>query len=190
MRSESTATIISDTELFGATASRDRLLVDEVARPLIHEQENLVGRTTVFRADDYANESAKTDHASIPRAPVRIKRPAPRRIPMTRARFILHEMWEGVVEEIYDTYFVGQLVSKTISNTYEVAEIYRSEISPADASLLRRGAVFYWTIGYEERPSGQRYRSSMIRFRRLPPTSPIKTDTWIASAEETWLTSS
>lgn len=119
----------------------------------------------------------------------RVKRLAPvEPHPRGAARFVLHEMWEGVVEEVCATYFVAQLTSKTLQDTHEVAEIYTSEVSRSDEHLLRSGAVFYWSVGYHEHESGQRVRSSMIRFRRLPAVSPIKKDQWIESVEEAWLT--
>ena len=40
-------------------------------------------------------------------------------------------------------------------------------MDPEDLDLLEPGAVFYWNIGYRDRPSG-RERISTIRFRRLP----------------------
>lgn len=120
---------------------------------------------------------------------------AKRRLPATsrrsnRARFVLHEMWEGVVEEVFDTYFVADLESKTLYGTREVAEIYTCEVSLADRELLRPGAVFYWSIGYEDRPSGQRVRSSILRFRRLPPLPRPANDPWIEAVRDQWLTSS
>jgi hypothetical protein len=86
--------------------------------------------------------------------------------------FIVMEYWEGVVDEIFDTYFRAHILSLTTPEGDEVAEVYRTEVSPADEPLLRPGAVFYWTIGYEDAPSGQRKRQSFLRFRRLPPISP------------------
>ena len=49
-------------------------------------------------------------------------------------------------------------------------EIPLEEISPDDLELVREGAVFYWTIACHETgsPVGQRTKTSLIRFRRLP----------------------
>jgi hypothetical protein len=87
------------------------------------------------------------------------------------SNFRVLESWEGVVEEVFDTYFLAHIVSLTTADGDEVVEVNRSEISPSDEELLREGAVFYWAIGYEDTPSGQRKRQSFLRFRRLPPLS-------------------
>jgi len=42
------------------------------------------------------------------------------------------------------------------------------EISESDRGLAMPGAVFYWSVGYEDSLQGQRTRKSTIRFRRLP----------------------
>ncbi|MER8013329.1 hypothetical protein [Streptomyces griseoluteus] len=102
----------------------------------------------------------------------------------------MHESWEGVVEEVFSTYFLAQLASQTMPEVHEWAEIRIEEVSPADLELLREGAIFYWSIGYRDLPSGQRVRASIIRFRRLPPLSTDSTTSWVNSVSDSWLTSS
>lgn len=56
--------------------------------------------------------------------------------------------------------------------TEELVEFDLDEITPDDIQMVVPGAVFYWSIGYREERSGERSRSSIIRFRRLPAWSP------------------
>lgn len=82
-------------------------------------------------------------------------------------RFVCLQRWEGYVLEVGSDAFLARLVDLTRGGTEEEAEILIEELDPSDHPLLEPGAVFYWSIGYLERPSG-RQRSSVIRFRRLP----------------------
>ena len=50
------------------------------------------------------------------------------------------------------------------------AKISMNDLDDEEKTLVEPGAVFYWSIGYENRSSGRR-RSSLIRFRRLPAWS-------------------
>lgn len=81
------------------------------------------------------------------------------------------QKWEGIVLEIYKETFLGRLVDQTSSGLDEEAEFSLAEVSEDDRELLAPGAVFYWNIGYNDSPSGQRTRVSVIRFRRLPAWS-------------------
>lgn len=78
------------------------------------------------------------------------------------------QKWRGTVLEVYKDCFLARLVDIQQDTADEEAEIYLTEISDEDLSLIEPGAVFYWSIGYHVDPSGQRKRSSIIRFRRLP----------------------
>lgn len=133
------------------------------------------------------------DLESSPSPQSRRMRPRLRPTPVrarTQGQFQVHESWEGVVEEIFSTYFVAQLVSRTMATQAEIAEILLEEVSPGDRELLVEGAVFYWAIGYRDSPSGQRTRTSVLRFRRLPQLQKGETDTWVDSVCEAWLKSS
>ncbi len=82
-------------------------------------------------------------------------------------KFIALEKWEGAVTEICESSFFADLYNKK-SNTVEEAEFSKEEISDQDFALLKTGAIFYWSIGYLDKVSGQRLKSSIIKFRRLP----------------------
>jgi hypothetical protein len=93
------------------------------------------------------------------------------------------QKWEGIVLEIRDDAFVAKLLDRTGSHADEIAEIELDEVSPDDLSLLERGAVFYWSIGYSTERNGQRQRTSAIRFRRLPAWSAEELETARLRAE-------
>lgn len=87
-------------------------------------------------------------------------------------RFKVLQQWEGIVSELGDTTFWADLEDLTNQNMpRESVEISKNELDEVDRSLLQPGAVFYWAIGYEDRPSG-RGRVSEIRMRRSPLWSP------------------
>jgi len=73
---------------------------------------------------------------------------------------------------VFDEYFLARLVDMESPSPDEEADILKKEISDEDLQLIEPGAVFYWNIGYQVDPSGQRKRASVIRFRRLPIWTP------------------
>lgn len=75
---------------------------------------------------------------------------------------------EGTVISIMENYFTAKLVDLTHDAVDELADFPFDEISDDDRNLVKEGAVFYWNIGYKLQPTGQKERSSIIRFRRLP----------------------
>lgn len=87
-------------------------------------------------------------------------------------QFVRLQEFEGFVEELRKDSFVARLVDKTEKREDEQAEFSFEEISPSDRDLIQPGAIFYWTIGYLDRVSGQRTRASVIKFRRLPQWTP------------------
>jgi hypothetical protein len=84
----------------------------------------------------------------------------------TREQFRTLQKWEGYVIEIGIETFRAKLVPIVGEGSDLEAEIYLEEIGEEDRALLELGAVFYWSIGYLDKPSGRR-RESIIRFRRL-----------------------
>lgn len=92
---------------------------------------------------------------------------SPKIIPKEQDPFISLQKWEGTVIEINKEFFTARLVNLTCKAPDEEAEIGIEEISHEDVNLLKPGAIFYWNIGYNDKPSG-RLRVSLIRFRRLP----------------------
>ncbi len=91
--------------------------------------------------------------------------------PNGRERFQAIQKWEGHVigvgEETFSVHLRPLLGE---GSDHQEAEIYLEEVDPSDRFLIEPGAVFYWSIGYLDRPSG-RLRASILRFRRLPAWS-------------------
>ncbi len=84
-------------------------------------------------------------------------------------RFIVLQQWEGVVTEVTTSSVWADLCDLTEpSSPVEIVELPLEEISEADMAILALGSVFYWTIGYEQAPGGQRRRVSEVRVRRTP----------------------
>lgn len=98
-----------------------------------------------------------------------IRRPKPT---ISKGRFILLQQWEGAVLNIYEETFTALIYDQTNpQNDPEEVDLLLEEVSPQDRPLLQEGAIFYWSIGYDDLSNGQRKRSSNIRFRRLPAWS-------------------
>lgn len=107
----------------------------------------------------------------------RIESPVVRRAPKRREHVVLHQQWEGYVEHLTPTGFRALLVDITGGvDDEERTEIDLDEVSEFDRPLIEPGAVFYWSLGYRVRTSGQREGMSVIRFRRLPTWTPEELD--------------
>lgn len=88
-----------------------------------------------------------------------------------RPRFVLKQEWIGRVDEVWDDMFAATLVTRSAPEEVEQAEIEIEEVAPDDRVRLRRGAIFYWVVGYRDEPHGQRLGVSSIIFRTmLEPT--------------------
>jgi hypothetical protein len=117
------------------------------------------------------NEDMRTDRshpekvsAEPVRLPVQLKALPP------RSTFFAIEEWEGTVLSASDDSFTARLVNRTRAQAadeegrFAMAQLSSQE----DRNLLVPGAIFYFSVGYEESPSGQRRTSAFLRFRRLP----------------------
>jgi len=82
-------------------------------------------------------------------------------------RFILLRQWEGYVEKLTDGGFTAHVSNMKDAGEVLEVEFDVDEILESDRELIEEGAVFYWSIGYHDKPSG-RNRVSDIKFRRLP----------------------
>ncbi|MGA2936907.1 MAG: hypothetical protein ABSF52_07395 [Syntrophobacteraceae bacterium] len=85
-----------------------------------------------------------------------------------RDKFISFHKWEGIVMKILGDSFYAKLTSLFSDDPDEEAEFSLEDIPADDRPLLQVGSVFYWNVGYHDSSIGQRSRSSIIRFRRLP----------------------
>lgn len=86
----------------------------------------------------------------------------------TQSKFTALQKWEGFVLKVDKETFTARLIDIKNQGVEEEAEIYLTEVTEEDYPLLQPGAIFYWSIGYFDHYSGQRFNTGMIRFRRLP----------------------
>lgn len=96
--------------------------------------------------------------------------PLPERM-QAQPRFDALQKWEGQVTEVDDSTFTAVLLDIQEPSVEEEAEFDFEEVSRGDLDLVAPGAVFYWSVGYRTEPSGERSRSSVLVFRRLPAWS-------------------
>ena len=111
--------------------------------------------------------SAPMRHAPVPDQAIPVSprgklRPWPTLVPL--------QEWEGYVIDISERGFTARLVDITRQEhiAAEEADFDLEEVSDPDLYLLREGAVFRWTIGYETALGGSKKRVSQLVFRRLP----------------------
>jgi hypothetical protein len=90
--------------------------------------------------------------------------------PPTRHEFVLLQQWEGVVssEASNDEFNVVLRDLTHPARPEEQATFSIEQVPVPDRRLVLPGAVFYWSIGYEDLPTGTRRTVSTLRFRRLP----------------------
>jgi hypothetical protein len=84
-----------------------------------------------------------------------------------RDTFIALRKWRGQVIGMKSNTFKAKLDSLLEAEPQKVADVFLEEVSPEERELIKEGAIFYWSIGYLNRPSG-RIRASVIRFQRQP----------------------
>lgn len=101
----------------------------------------------------------------------------------SREHFKTIQKWEGLVIEVRKDTFLAKLVKILGEGLDQEAEIYIEEVEQEDHNLIKPGAMFYWTIGYLDRPSG-RLRASIIRFRRLSLWSKLELESAEAKMKE------
>lgn len=96
-----------------------------------------------------------------------------------RTNFRTLQAWEGVVTDVQDTTFSVRLVDLTSSEPDEEANIDFEDVSKDERPLVKIGAVFLLHVGYSTSQGGQRSRTALLRFRRLP----VWTESELSSAE-------
>jgi hypothetical protein len=85
--------------------------------------------------------------------------------------------WEGVVDRVDGDEFHARLTpfENGIPNParVEFTEFSVEDLAnPDDRNFVEEGARFYWTIGRATNAAGTLTNVSLVRFRRLPPTTP------------------
>lgn len=87
-----------------------------------------------------------------------------------RAWFEPIQEWEGYVVFVEQERFQARLLDLTegAKSEQEQAVFHVDDVSDDDRPLLKPGAIFRWSLGYERSVSGSRRKVSSIVFRRLP----------------------
>jgi hypothetical protein len=104
-------------------------------------------------------------------------------LPKAKEFFKAIQRWEGYVLDVTEDSFRARLMTIEGEGPTQEAEILLEELVQEDRKLVEPGAVFYWSIGYLDRPSG-RLRISSIRFRRLPAWTSRELEKARAEAKE------
>jgi hypothetical protein len=105
--------------------------------------------------------------AGQPARPSQSERTGGRLTPASLALAVT-DRWEGVVTEVGDDYFVGELTRTYGTGPDLVAEFNLDTVDDDDRMLLEPGAWFYVIVG-RVRGAGNRCSTvSTLRFRRLP----------------------
>jgi hypothetical protein len=139
----------SDKEL--ATAFQD----------FIRPTEQVIQQDQQTRSDRSYADRAVAEPIQLP---IRLRELPPRSV------FAPIEEWEGTVLSVEPDSFIARLVNKSGSQVpEEEGQFTMAQLSSTeDRGLVAPGSIFYFSIGYEESPSGQRRTSAFLRFRRLP----------------------
>ncbi len=91
--------------------------------------------------------------------------------------------WLGHIIEITNENFTAKLIDKNNPTTYEIAQFDIDEVSKGDLTLLKLGALFYWSVGYANQ-NGQVIKQSLIRFKRALEFSNEEFDSIVDSSDE------
>ena len=89
-------------------------------------------------------------------------------LPVPRTSFRTLQAWEGAVSALNEHTFTATLVDLSNRTPDEEAEVSFEEVTDDERELVRVGAVFLLSVGYSISEGGQRSRSAILRFRRLP----------------------
>jgi hypothetical protein len=158
------------------TATRLSLFTVDIptARPVAQSVEQPAGPPqTRFEAEQFAflDKPEREVRHVVSRAP--------------EGRFLVLQKWEGIVEEVSDDEFTAVLRDVTDpSREDERSTMLVEDVPFSDRHLLVPGAVFYWSIGYDDSSDGQRRRVSVIRLRRLPAWKPHEVAASVARARQ------
>lgn len=138
-----------------------------------------VSKNDVEMGGEPANESSTTRvsyYYSVPPRLLHYSMQYKLRNQRTRPKFQVLQKWEGIVEEINGDTILVKLIDLTNGGTHEETELDLQDISPDDIQLVKKGAMFYWSIGYETQRDRQVKKSSFIKFKRLPKLDPSQFD--------------
>ncbi|MCQ4313484.1 hypothetical protein NAV33_16540 [Pseudomonas stutzeri] len=91
-----------------------------------------------------------------------------RRILNFESSFIAEQEWEGCVLSIYEGQITALLQDLSRPGLEEQAVFDVDEVSEIYRDLVKEGAIFRWSIGYQRQKGGTKSRLSSLVFRRMP----------------------
>jgi len=90
------------------------------------------------------------------------------RVSSVQTSFVAEQEWEGYVTQVTKEDFTAHLIDLSAPGIEEEACFSIDEVSNIHKELLKEGAIFRWSIGYERVRGGTKRKVSSIIFRRLP----------------------
>jgi hypothetical protein len=113
----------------------------------------------------------------------------PRRVSSGLRAFKPLYQWEGVVQEVNGKGFSARLLpiedGRAHKGQVEFADFDFDDLADeSDLHFVQEGAIFYWTLGRSRSRAGQITKTSLVRFRRLPPASEYEALSAAREAEE------
>ncbi len=143
-------------------------------RPAVEPAQRVIGETTSNELDGRSNGSPTTVPGDYRRvsAPIRKDTFVPR---FPRDRIKLLQQWECVVSQVHDDCVECEMHDLTDeSKPVECAEVLLEAFNEYDRALLCEGTVFYWSIGYKTKRTGQVTQYSNLHVRRMPRLTNLK----------------
>jgi hypothetical protein len=98
--------------------------------------------------------------------------------------FVTEQRWHGYVSSIEGDTFNAVVFDTEPSegDEPETVEFRCDEVNELMRPLIAPGAIFFWDIGFQVDPGGQRLRQSTISFPMIPAVTKQQRDEAIASA--------
>ncbi|MGA2546963.1 MAG: hypothetical protein ABSF43_10470 [Rectinemataceae bacterium] len=142
------------------------------SEPNVRERPNsaaIVARTRAGASDKQFQGTEVIQIGNVLRAPeLRILHEIPQ---VRTACFKTAKKWECVVLQVNENDFTARLIDDSGDTEDSISTFSMDEVTRDDRRLVEPGAIFYWSIGYKENPSGVRTRESILIFRRVPAWS-------------------
>ena len=135
--------------------------------PSVDEDDNATGERSTLSDSQSGFEAPPIPYIA---PAVRLQEP--------RTSFRILQAWEGVVTAVAENSFAVRLIDLMSDMPEEEADVSLDEVSDDERQLVKVGAVFLLHVGYATSEGGQRSRTAILRFRRLP----VWTDSELATA--------
>ena len=102
-----------------------------------------------------------------------------------KGHFVSLKKWEGIVEAVFETSFIARIKDVANEAPDERVEIDFDELTNVDEkNMVKKGAIFSWTMGYHISPGGTRKRQAVLIFRRMPKWSEADIQKGYQAADE------